>query len=277
MLPCRLILDPPGAPAWNMAVDEVLLAAARDEGVATLRFYQWDRPTLSLGYFQNYADRQHHAASLGCACVRRHSGGGAIMHDRELTYSLALPTTAPPTAEPEMMYRRVHTSLVETLAAWFPADQPVTNLQLCQVENRPAKGIKTAKPDEPFLCFRRRANCDVLLEAAPSVKSAKALPKTVDGKHKVCGSAQRKKQGAILQHGSVLISESPAAPELPGLIELGLAAGLTAERLIEAWLPRLAGCLELDLRPAELTEQETHAAQQVASEQFETDAWNQKR
>ena len=59
----HLLLDPPAAGAWNMAVDETLLEAAAAEGQCTLRFYQWAEPTLSLGYFQAYADRNQHEAS----------------------------------------------------------------------------------------------------------------------------------------------------------------------------------------------------------------------
>jgi len=87
---CRLIVDRPAPGAWNMAVDEALLDAAVEQGVAALRFYQWSEPTLSLGYFQRHADRDSHAASHDCTLVRRQSGGGAILHDRELTYSLTL-------------------------------------------------------------------------------------------------------------------------------------------------------------------------------------------
>src|SRR5882724_9809402 len=87
----RLIIDPPAHGAWNMAVDEALLESAAVDGIATLRLYQWSEPTLSLGYFQPAADRQTHPASRECPLVRRASGGGAILHDRELTYSLAIP------------------------------------------------------------------------------------------------------------------------------------------------------------------------------------------
>src|SRR5687767_13677741 len=86
----RLLIDPPASGAWNMAVDEALLASAA-AGVATLRFYTWSQPTLSLGYFQHAHQRDAHAASRSCPLVRRASGGGAILHDRELTYSLAVP------------------------------------------------------------------------------------------------------------------------------------------------------------------------------------------
>src|SRR5688500_9559950 len=87
----RVITDPPASGAWNMAVDEALLESAATGSVATLRFYEWHEPTLSLGYFQPAADREQHAASRACPLVRRASGGGAIVHDRELTYSLAWP------------------------------------------------------------------------------------------------------------------------------------------------------------------------------------------
>jgi len=65
--PFLLLLDPPAPGAWNMAVDETLLEAAANDGLCTLRFYRWIEPTLSLGYFQAYADREKHEASLGCA------------------------------------------------------------------------------------------------------------------------------------------------------------------------------------------------------------------
>src|SRR5688500_2618026 len=91
MLNVRLINDPPAPGAWNMAVDEALLESAAERGIATLRLYRWSEPTLSLGYFQAAGDRIQHPASLGCPMVRRASGGGAIIHDSELTYSLAIP------------------------------------------------------------------------------------------------------------------------------------------------------------------------------------------
>ena len=75
-----------------MAVDEAILLSAADRGEATLRLYQWSRPTLSLGYFQKAADRSVHAASLDWEWVRRSTGGGAIMHHHEATYSLAVPS-----------------------------------------------------------------------------------------------------------------------------------------------------------------------------------------
>jgi lipoyl(octanoyl) transferase len=199
------LVDPPAAGAWNMAVDEMLLARAAEQGEAVLRLYRWSPATLSLGYFQHAAERETHAASRTCPLVRRSSGGGAILHDHEVTYSLSLPTSHPAAADPETLYRRTHGLLVETLAE-FGIMATLNERTLV-----PLGG-------EPFLCFQRRSVGDVL----------------VDG-HKICGSAQRRRKGALLQHGSILVAASSYAPELPGLQELS-SQSLDIEKLQAAWL-----------------------------------------
>ncbi len=98
-----------------MAVDEVLLESASLHGAVTLRFYSWSAPTLTLGYFQSYADRALHSASAECDVVRRCSGGGAIVHDHELTYSFATPCTDRFLAKPEQLYFAFHETLTELL------------------------------------------------------------------------------------------------------------------------------------------------------------------
>ena len=82
---------------------------------ACLRFYGWSEPTLSLGYFQTYADRKEHPPSLPCAAVRRLTGGGAILHDAELTYSIVLPGSHPLAARRDELYRAIHGCLIEAL------------------------------------------------------------------------------------------------------------------------------------------------------------------
>ena len=84
MDPLRLIIDPPRSGPMNMAIDEVLLESAATDGVATLRLYHWNEPTLSLGYFQAAEERERHQASTNCPLVRRASGGGAILPNRLL-------------------------------------------------------------------------------------------------------------------------------------------------------------------------------------------------
>ena len=89
----RVIHDPALDGPTNMARDEALLSrVGRGASVPTLRLYQWDPPTVSLGYFQKYAEYECLGPPAGgLPVVRRQTGGGAILHDLELTYSLTLP------------------------------------------------------------------------------------------------------------------------------------------------------------------------------------------
>ncbi len=249
----RLVIDPPAAGDWNMAVDEVLLeAAARGDGAA-LRLYAWDVPTLSLGYFQQAADRAQHAASQSCPLVRRSSGGGAIVHDRELTYSLALPLCGPHKPSAAELYDLVHESLVATFAQFgLPA-----------VMFRPASGEcaagERAAAQPPFLCFQRRSCGDI-----------------VSGDAKIVGSAQRRKQRAVLQHGSILLAQSKAAPELPGIRELS-DIQLSRQELTDRWLPVLAARLNCRFIRQELSDRESTAIRQIAAQRFAADQHLQRR
>ena len=78
----------------NMAADEVMLQSA-EGGMASLRFYTWSEPTLSLGYFETEALHNADPKLAGLPLVRRPSGGATILHHHELTYSLALPAGSP--------------------------------------------------------------------------------------------------------------------------------------------------------------------------------------
>ncbi len=256
MIPCRLIIDPPAAGAWNMALDEALLESAGRDGIASLRFYSWQEPTLSLGYFQPHADRQLHTASASCALVRRASGGGAILHDQELTYSIALPGTHPLAARAEKLYQAAHASLIETLAELGVV------AALCAPSNDAG-----SRADKPFLCFQRRETGDVLL-----------------GQYKVAGSAQRRQRGAVLQHGSVLWARSKFAPELPGICDLVPAVeksrATTADQLhhlLKLWTPRLAAQLELDLSAESLAEALLAAARKIERCKFGDPGWTCRR
>src|SRR5271169_4762547 len=101
---CRLLVDPPASGAWNMAVDEALVDDAAARHACWLRFYGWSEPTLSLGYFQGYEERLAHRPSRQCPVVRRPSGGGAILHDVEITYSLAIPHAHPLAEDSTWLY-----------------------------------------------------------------------------------------------------------------------------------------------------------------------------
>jgi lipoate-protein ligase A len=90
----RLLQDGPADGAWNMAVDEAIARAVGDGmAPATLRFYTWSAPTVSLGYLQKTPGGVDLAAcgEQGIAVVRRVTGGRAVLHAAELTYSVAVP------------------------------------------------------------------------------------------------------------------------------------------------------------------------------------------
>jgi lipoate-protein ligase A len=241
----RLLIDPPASGAWNMAVDEVLLEAAAGEGRATLRFYEWDQPTLSLGYFQLAHDRQRHAASSRCPLVRRASGGGAIVHDRELTYSIALPHSPAHPIPPAALYEHFHRSLVTILA-----DLGVAAAQFQPPPGHCAVESIANQECEPFLCFQRRCCGDIIC-----------------GDAKIVGSAQRRRKGGVLQHGSILLARSAAAPELPGIRDLS-AVDLAAADLIARWLPLLGAGLARSPAPEALTASERRRAEELVTARF---------
>jgi lipoate-protein ligase A len=243
-----------------MAVDEALLAGAADEGLASLRFYQWSEPTLSLGYFQRVEDRRLHPASVGCAVVRRQTGGGAILHDRELTYSLALPADHPFAGSSGQLYQGVHAAFVATLERLNIVSSN-RSFEIC-------KGQLAPSPDgEPFLCFQRRARGDVLLTNAPGNGANQV---------KILGSAQRRRRGAILQHGSMLLERSPAAPELAGIIDV-TGARISLGQLAADVSERLANSLQLTLSNACLPLAQVNLARALVAEKYDSPSWTKRR
>jgi lipoate-protein ligase A len=246
MSTARLIIDRWSGP-MNMAVDEVLLLSASRTG-PTLRLYQWEEPTLSLGYFQSAAESSVHEASAGCPIVRRSTGGGAILHHHELTYSLVTPAGPQDKAAFQPLYYAFHETLVEALAE--------LNIVAALFVDQPLQPISQA---EPFFCFQRRAAGDVLLAMS-----------------KICGSAQRRRKEALLQHGSVLLRRSPFAPGLPGIADLA-AVSLTVEKLAEIWLPRLEKRLDLHFRPGILSRSERSLAERLKVDRFGADSWSLRR
>lgn len=187
---CRLLIEPePHDGRWNMAYDEALLEAAATRGDVILRIYRWSEPTLSLGYFQKSLPADLPPSLRSLPCVRRLSGGGAILHHHEWTYSCAVPKGHPFTKRAETLYEEAHRSLIHSFARHGVLSA--------------MRGEATEVRAEPFLCFLRGDPRDVVVSG-----------------HKVVGSAQRRRRGAILQHGSVLLKVSPLAPSVPGILDL---------------------------------------------------------
>lgn len=243
---CRLIVDDPRPGDWNMAVDEALLESTATGGTAVLRIYRWAPATLSLGYFQRHTDRSQHSASQACPLVRRQTGGGAILHDRELTYSICLPADHTLAHDSHALYCSLHQSLIAALA-----EQGVDAGACEQAAPEPA--------EPPFLCFQRRAEGDVLLSGA-----------------KIAGSAQRRRRGAVLQHGSLLLATSLFAPELPGIEEL-TPDGLDQNELVSAWIDLAGDSLNVALEPSELTQSEHLAAERIAEKTYRASDWTYRR
>lgn len=223
----------------NMALDESLLRSALERGVASLRFYTWTEPTLSLGYFQHFAERK----PLDVAWVRRPTGGDAIMHHHEITYSLALPSGAPWHTS-ESWICRMHHAVANALQSFGIAAHTV----VCGEEQRLG----------PMLCFQNQTPGDLLIAG-----------------HKVAGSAQRRPHGAMLQHGSILLKQSEHAP-VPGIAELSgvHVDGVTLKKAILQALKEDTGWA---FEPDEWTQTEREAAGQFEREKYSSPAWNEKR
>lgn len=175
----RLLHDPPLDGPTNMARDEALLTCVgRLEAPPTLRLYQWDPPTVSLGYFQRYADFESLTAPAGeLDVVRRLTGGGAILHDQELTYSLILPVDHRLLSDgSKRLYELAHDAIVACLE----------NVGL--TASRCGTTDDSSSVRGPFFCFERRHRFDLLIE-----------------NDKIAGSAQRRTREAVLQHGSIVL------------------------------------------------------------------------
>ena len=243
----RLILDPPQSGSWNMAVDEMLLLAAQVNKQAVLRLYQWNPATLSLGYFQSHKEVQTYECSQQLPWLRRSTGGGALLHDQELTYSLIFPSHNLRSQQIADVYDLVHNSLIDTLQQF--------NIQAMTANATQTSG----KQQDSFLCFNRRCGCDVLLSD-----------------FKIAGSAQRRNRDYVLQHGSVLTGQSVFAPELPGINELS-NSDMNTNLLQSAWVPNLRKLFKTVFVEMPLTNDEKRVVTSIQDSKFEADSWNMKR
>jgi hypothetical protein len=142
--------------------------------------------------------------------VRRLSGGGAILHHFEWTYSCAIPRTHPIAQNTEYLYEVVHGAIIRALGSLHV--------------HASLRGDSTR--GEAFLCFLRGDARDVIV-----------------AKQKVAGSAQRRRRGAVLQHGSLLLKKSDFASAVPGLVdlapELAYDPWLGAKEFVSAISPTL--------------------------------------
>ena len=164
----------PRSAAVNMAIDQALLESA---AAPSIRFYRWESPALSFGYFGRFADVADKASERDL--VRRWTGGGIVFHGEDLTYSVVIPASDPVFAESSMsIYENVHRALRKALVA------NGQSAELALAASVVDAGTEIV--DRGYNCFANPVRADVMIDSC-----------------KVAGAAQRRTRGGLLQQGSV--------------------------------------------------------------------------
>lgn len=262
----RLIVSEPASGAWNMAVDEAIMKVySRRLVPPTLRLYTWEPPCVSIGYFQDAEaeidiDACHRE---GADVVRRATGGRAVLHEDEVTYSVVIGEDALPGSVLQT-YMVLSRGLLE-------------GLRILGVKAELAPGRSASSGGSTSACFD-----------APSFYEI-----VVDGK-KAVGSAQTRKCGVILQHGSIptVFDASKVARLLgckdeaernrierilrrkaTGLYE-ALGREVPFESIMEAVIEGFRRGLHLELTKQPLTALEEEIAQHLYEKKYSTPEWN---
>jgi lipoate-protein ligase A len=269
----RLLIDEPSSGAENMAVDEAILQARAEGHVEpTLRLYRWQPPTVSLGRFQGLDERIDVATirERGYGLVRRPTGGRAILHSDELTYSVIVKQTDIEGGHALMSsYRRISQGIEAGLA--------FLGLEAGMGDGRDAS--RTTDKALPTICFAKAARCDL-----------------VSAGRKVVGSAQTRTRGCILQHGSIPLTidldellavfpggTSEGGPERRerlaraaiGVAEL-LGRSVSFGELAAAIRAGFERCLEVRFREGVLAPEERACADSLVATKYGTKAWTEK-
>jgi lipoate-protein ligase A len=258
----RLLVDAPTNGASNMALDEVLLdGVASGSAPPTVRFYGWAPPCLSLGYFQSFdVVNVDGCRALGVDVVRRPTGGRAILHDRELTYSVALPLRL--LGDDRGLLPSYHRLSLALEAGLRQLGAPVVLAP---------ESAAQAVPDQGPICFDRPSAHEILLHG-----------------RKLVGSAQVRRATAILQHGSVLIEPrldrlrsclrlrdgeaSRVEDGVAGLAEVGdFAPTAIAAALADAFAQEFG----VHLIPGQLRPDERTAADGLVASKYARLAWTE--
>jgi len=262
----RLIASGPGRGSWNLALDEAIFrSVAAGAGPPALRFYTWAPAALSLGYAQD-AEREVDFAACRARrvdVVRRITGGRAVLHDAELTYSVACGSDAERFGgSVATAFGRVAEGLVEGLR--------LLGLAEARAVTEPCRG--GARSRHPG-CFASRAAQEIEVRG-----------------RKLVGSAQRRERGAFLQHGSILLRGH--GERLRALLR-GSGAGEQEEAMAgladflspcpgpsEVSAAIAAGCAgawDVSFDPAGPTPQELQLARRLEREKYRSCGWTAKR
>src|SRR5439155_10897389 len=168
----------PRSAAMNMAIDEALLETAQ---TSSIRFYRWQSPDLSFGYFGKFADVGKYATERDL--VRRWTGGGIVFHGDDLTYSIVIPVGDPIFAESSMsLYEKIHRALVNALAP-NGARVKLVAMGRDAALRRPRTAQRAVLTN---VCFANPVRADVILNG-----------------RKIAGAAQRRTRRGLLHQGSI--------------------------------------------------------------------------
>jgi lipoate-protein ligase A len=256
-LPWRLLLSPPLGGPENMALDEALMARARRRGETVFRVYGWSRPTLSFGRNQRAVGlyREPVLAERGIGVVRRPTGGRALLHHREVTYSVTAPCDDTGALLTE--YGRINALLCSALAS----------LGVPVVVATPA--TRAAAPSAAP-CFAEPARGEL----------------TLNGR-KLVGSAQWRERGAMLQHGSILVDDDqssiadllrePALPAPPpATLRDALGRAPVMSEVSDALCHAVRALVDPEAAPLEIDGEVARDAADIA-ERYRDDAWTWRR
>ena len=265
----RLLVTAPARGAWNMAVDEAILEhIGSHDSLPTLRVYAWEPACLSLGHAQPFSDVDiDRLTARGWEVVRRPTGGRAILHTDELTYSVIAPNDEPNVAGTVLeSYNRLAQALLVA----------VKNLKL-PVEMKEGKTNGNSTPNP--ICFEVPSTYEI----------------TVNGK-KLIGSAQARKKEGVLQHGSLpltgdlaricqaLVFENESAREeasqrllaRAATVESALGRAVSWEDAAQAFIYAFGMQLGLSLKRGELSESETKRADELVKEKYGHRTWTER-
>lgn len=285
--PWRLIIDAPLAGAANMARDEAIATAVAERAAPpTLRLYAWRPACLSLGRFQRSGEIDRAAcARAGVDIVRRPSGGRALLHDHELTYAVIAHESHPLLGGDTILasYRQISAALLAGLRALgVPAELTPAQRRPAQSNAAPAANVvpHLAAPSAPASFTVHPSS----LHSAACFDAPASYELTVGGR-KLVGSAQRRQQGAIVQHGAIPLT--PHAERLNALllrpqpslgakmITLREAAGRAIEfaELADALIAGFADAWGAHFTPGGLTPAEHAHERRLLAETYANDAW----
>lgn len=259
MQPWRLIKSPPSDAFTNMAIDEAIFNSVL-EGTSppTLRFYAWSPPAVSVGYFQDTLNEVNIPAcnELGIDIVRRLTGGRAVLHDKELTYSVICPEDDPHFPDNiSGTYKLISSCLIRGLNSYG------LNASLSPLVRKGSRSGNSA-------CFTSASNYEL----------------TVNGK-KLVGSAQRRGGGVFLQHGSILIEFDremleevlPGSEGLERVTSINEHIRIDLDTLISLLSEGFEKVLLISLKEGKLTEEEVVLSEKYRLDKYSSREWNYRR